>query len=402
MSKRFIDTNLKKEDWYLAMPASYKLFWTELFTECNHAGIYRVNTLQFNRLNRLKVIADKALTFFNAGKERIQVIRKGLWYIKGFVRFQYGNVSKSTNRFFSSIQDIHNQYDINMPPIWGANTNTTLYTNSVFNTVKTEIQEVEDLRKEAEALRKEIEALKKQQPEPLKTEENDSEKKSLDNSKIEKIAPKVFLESNLLPANQGKEEKAFCLNSAGPAYEPEQQPPNPEPLPAPPAKRISQFPTMDQFTLPLNRMTGRLAQEIYKRTKGKFLTREEILNYFELFKLQNLNGKKFYEKPDDVFTHFTNWIKFQKYVPVEQERVSVSYAEAKAGQEKYQAECSRIAKAHMEQAEAERPFREAEQKRQEAEALIEENRKKAERRKFEDERSNFFMNLFKRKEMAAA
>jgi uncharacterized protein YdaU (DUF1376 family) len=48
-------------------------------------------------------------------------------------------------------------------------------------------------------------------------------------------------------------------------------------------------------------------------TKKKNLTKEEVLDLFEVFKCQNINGTKYYESSDAVFSHFLNWLKTQKF-----------------------------------------------------------------------------------------
>ena len=43
MAKRFTSTEIWNEDWFLDMPAEYKLFWYYMLCECDHAGLFKVN-----------------------------------------------------------------------------------------------------------------------------------------------------------------------------------------------------------------------------------------------------------------------------------------------------------------------------------------------------------------------
>jgi hypothetical protein len=356
MSKRFIDTNLDQEDWYMAMPLSYQHFWVHLFSKCDHAGLFRVNTKDFNFKHHARVLADKALAFFNAGKERIKVIKDGLWYIVDFCSFQYGSIKNLNNHVNASINNIHKKYgitegldnkkmdtvdELKMPENvsecfksfqtvlgeaqnvdnqqtskvgskWGVN---TLYLNNTLNkkelNTNTEIQNtensVEDLRaKETEQLKKENEELKKKLK---KLEEKSLEllKQNFKNSKNEKTElfqkPEPILEIPAEPEKPTEKEQT------------QQQPEKPK-EPIKPSKPANNFPVSEGNKCTLTPAMIDKAREIYKRARMVLLTPEEVLNYYELFKLEKFNGCNFYQSLNDVLNHFHNWLKQQKHVPL--------------------------------------------------------------------------------------
>lgn len=101
MAKRFTDTNLWDEDWFIELPHQYKMFWFYIKDDCDHAGIWRPKKYKFQLLTDLNINLNEALTSFNNGKERITVLDSGRWYIIDFFRFQYGdciNVSSKVHK----------------------------------------------------------------------------------------------------------------------------------------------------------------------------------------------------------------------------------------------------------------------------------------------------------------
>lgn len=103
MAKRFTDTTIWNEDWFLNLPSGYPLFWFFIKDECDHAGIWRPNTTRFNKLFSCNVSLDKALELFNHAKVRVTVLPNGRWFLNDFVKFQYGDISKNTSNLHTSV-----------------------------------------------------------------------------------------------------------------------------------------------------------------------------------------------------------------------------------------------------------------------------------------------------------
>ncbi|NCT92925.1 MAG: hypothetical protein GXC72_00750 [Chitinophagaceae bacterium] len=51
--------------------------------------------------------------------------------------------------------------------------------------------------------------------------------------------------------------------------------------------------------------------QLFKITKQQKVDNDEVNALFEVFKIQNLTGKKFYADQNDIFSHFLNWCKTQ-------------------------------------------------------------------------------------------
>lgn len=121
MAKRFTATELWEEDWFLDMPNEYKLFWYYILAACDHAGVFRVNISKFNRIidSKKKVVQNKAITYFNNGKERVRIISENKWFIEDFFVFQYGSIFNKNNKVHESIEKIYNQANISLTSIRG-------------------------------------------------------------------------------------------------------------------------------------------------------------------------------------------------------------------------------------------------------------------------------------------
>lgn len=119
MAKRFVDTKIWGEDWFLEMPNEYKLFWFYILSECDHAGLFKVNLRSFRGLLEVKMTTTEALGHFNNGKDRIRIISESLWLIEDFFVFQYGTTFNSNNRLHESIEKQLEKHGIKLTSIRG-------------------------------------------------------------------------------------------------------------------------------------------------------------------------------------------------------------------------------------------------------------------------------------------
>jgi hypothetical protein len=119
MAKRFTSTEIWSEDWFLEMPIEYKLFWYYMLSECDHAGLFKVNLRSFCGLNEVKISSDDALKYFNSGKDRVRVVNKSVWLIEDFFVFQYGTTINLNNRLHESIEKLYTKLDLKLSSIRG-------------------------------------------------------------------------------------------------------------------------------------------------------------------------------------------------------------------------------------------------------------------------------------------
>lgn len=119
LAKRFSDTEIWSEDWFLEMPNEYKLFWFYMLSQCDHAGLFKVNLRSFRGLLEVNLTTTDALKYFNNGKDRIRVITDSLWFIEDFFVFQYGTVLNLNNRMHESVANCLQKQKIELTSIRG-------------------------------------------------------------------------------------------------------------------------------------------------------------------------------------------------------------------------------------------------------------------------------------------
>ena len=119
MAKRFHETEVWSQDWFIEMDIEYRILWFWVVDKCNHAGIWKPNRKMFEVMNNLKVDLDAALASFNNNKERVIVTSKGNWFLPDFFVFQYGVVFNIANRLHKSIYTSMYQEDIELTSIRG-------------------------------------------------------------------------------------------------------------------------------------------------------------------------------------------------------------------------------------------------------------------------------------------
>jgi len=119
MAKRFSDTEIWSEDWFLEMPNEYKLFWFYMLSKCDHAGLFKVNLRSFRGQLEVNLSSTDALKYFNNGKDRIRVVSENLWYIEEFFVFQYGTTFNINNRLHESIKNQLEKNGIGLTSIRG-------------------------------------------------------------------------------------------------------------------------------------------------------------------------------------------------------------------------------------------------------------------------------------------
>ena len=93
MAQRFHDAEIWKERWFRKLPPKYKCFFYYIQSQCDHAGIWRVDTDQATFSIGEPLEEKEILELFG---EHILEIDNNKWLIKNFVRLQCGEVLKPT------------------------------------------------------------------------------------------------------------------------------------------------------------------------------------------------------------------------------------------------------------------------------------------------------------------
>jgi hypothetical protein len=94
MAKRFIDTGLFEDTWFMELSKDCKLFWVYLFTKCDHAGIIEYNPKLWQFHTGIKSIETviKGLT------NRLVRVNETYFFIPKFLFYQYPDFPNSKVR----------------------------------------------------------------------------------------------------------------------------------------------------------------------------------------------------------------------------------------------------------------------------------------------------------------
>src|SRR3990167_3775253 len=114
MPKRFTDTELWEEDWFISLQKDHRVFWIFVKDNCDHAGIWKQNLTAFNRLFGYKVDFNQFLKAVNLDKQRVMKLKNGRYLLTGFIPFQYGVSLNLLNRFHLSVYNLllENEVDL--------------------------------------------------------------------------------------------------------------------------------------------------------------------------------------------------------------------------------------------------------------------------------------------------
>ena len=94
MSKRFVDTEMFSDDWFMDLSKDGKIMWFYLITMCDHAGILKLN----EKLCKFHTGISDPLSVIEQLGNRIVSVKDHLFFIPKFIEFQYPNFPNSKVR----------------------------------------------------------------------------------------------------------------------------------------------------------------------------------------------------------------------------------------------------------------------------------------------------------------
>jgi len=108
MAKRFIDTEIFNDKWFMSLSKDSKLFWIYLMTNCNHAGIIELN----EPLIKLQTdIRDLQRVIKGLGN-RLVTLKNDYYFIPKFLMYQYNGFPNSNVRAQQSAIDILVKFEL--------------------------------------------------------------------------------------------------------------------------------------------------------------------------------------------------------------------------------------------------------------------------------------------------
>lgn len=91
MAKRFIDTGLFDDPWFMDLSKDCKIAWVFLITKCDHAGIIQIN----ERLFKVMTGVNSFATVQQELNGRLVQLRDSYFFIPKFIYYQYPGFPKS-------------------------------------------------------------------------------------------------------------------------------------------------------------------------------------------------------------------------------------------------------------------------------------------------------------------
>lgn len=108
MAKRFIDTELFNDKWFMLLKKDSKLFWIYLITSCNHAGI-----IEFNEpLIKFKTGLNSLDTVIKDLDNRLIPLDNDYYFVPKFLEYQYNNFPNSNVRSQQSAINILRKFKL--------------------------------------------------------------------------------------------------------------------------------------------------------------------------------------------------------------------------------------------------------------------------------------------------
>lgn len=103
MPKRFIDSALWDEDWFIDLASDHKLFYIYLWSNCDNGGIWRVNRSRYRQITHSMPMLDDFIRAINKDHDdsgaiievvRILPLQNKRWFITNFITEQCGKIFK--------------------------------------------------------------------------------------------------------------------------------------------------------------------------------------------------------------------------------------------------------------------------------------------------------------------
>jgi hypothetical protein len=94
MSKRFIDTGLFDDDWFMELSKDAKILWLYFITKCDHAGMIKLNP----KLCKVQTDIKELEIVIKQLSNRLVTVSEHLYFIPKFIDFQYPGFPNSKVR----------------------------------------------------------------------------------------------------------------------------------------------------------------------------------------------------------------------------------------------------------------------------------------------------------------
>ena len=108
MAKRFIDTGLFDDDWFMELSKEAKILWIYFLTKCDHAGMIKLN----EKLCEVQTGIKNIHTVIEQLGNRIITVNERLYFIPKFLQYQYPGFPDSKAKAQLSAIEILSKYGL--------------------------------------------------------------------------------------------------------------------------------------------------------------------------------------------------------------------------------------------------------------------------------------------------
>jgi len=108
MAKRFIDTGIFDDAWYMDLSKEGKILWLYFITKCDHAGILNLNI----KLCKVQTGISDILTVIKELGNRITTVNELLFFVPKFVQYQYPGFPDCKFKAAESAIEILKKYNL--------------------------------------------------------------------------------------------------------------------------------------------------------------------------------------------------------------------------------------------------------------------------------------------------
>lgn len=135
MAKRFIDTEIFNDDWFMELSKDAKLFYIYFITNCDHAGILKLNF----KIAELQTGINSIETVLNELSNCLLTLKSNnVFFMPSFIKYQYPDFPKSKVKQQDSALKILLSYGINEDKIKSLITVSKELNNSYVNDIVTD------------------------------------------------------------------------------------------------------------------------------------------------------------------------------------------------------------------------------------------------------------------------